>query len=177
MIPEISISPAPPMETMAEPYSPFSSIKFPDNGDDFRPRLLTPPPSSPLRSRHSSSPSSGGYNSDEERFDYNEGLDKQRFEALLQATRERNTGRAQDLRREVTLKAHNAKQSTWISDVHTWLFTNSAHSRATRSLYNQSLDWPSNHLPCSARRPAFISGCSRVFQTVKYDSQRRPSAQ
>ncbi|KAF8349896.1 hypothetical protein F5887DRAFT_942814 [Amanita rubescens] len=110
MIPEISISPAPPMETMAEPYSPFSSIKFPDNGDDFRPRLLTPPPSSPIRTRPSPSPASGGYNSDEERFDYNEGLDKQRFEALLQATRERNTGRAQDLRREVTLKAHNAKQ-------------------------------------------------------------------
>jgi len=107
MIPEISISPAPPMEHTAEPYSPFSSIKFPDNGDDFRPRLLTPPPSSPIRTR---SPSSGGYNSDEERFDYNEGLDKQRFEALLQATRERNTGRAPDLRREVTLKAHNAKQ-------------------------------------------------------------------
>lgn len=125
MIPEISISPAPPMEHTAEPYSPFSSIKFPDNGDDFRPRLLTPPPSSPIRTR---SPSSGGYNSDEERFDYNEGLDKQRFEALLQATRERNTGRAPDLRREVTLKAHNAKQSTWISDVHSWLFTNYAHS-------------------------------------------------
>jgi len=109
-IPEISISPAPPAEPVVEPYSPFSTIKFPDNGDDFRPRLLTPPPSSSLRTRPSSSPSSGGYNSDEERFDYNEGLDKQRFEALLQATRERNAGRAPDLRREVTLKAHNAKQ-------------------------------------------------------------------
>ena len=118
-IPEISISPAPPQELIVEPYSPFSSIKFQDNGDDFRPRLLTPPPSSPRRTRSSSSPSpaSGGYNSDEERFDYNEGLDKQRFEALLQATRERNAKRAPDLRKEVTLKAHNAKQCTCPSDI------------------------------------------------------------
>ncbi|KAK2461766.1 hypothetical protein APHAL10511_006229 [Amanita phalloides] len=109
-VPEISVSPAPPQEPINEPYSPFSSIKYPDNDDGFRPRLLTPPPSSSLRTRHSSSPCSGGYNSDEERFDYNEGLDRYRFEALLQATRERNARRPPDLRREVTLKAHNAKQ-------------------------------------------------------------------
>ncbi|KAF8633948.1 hypothetical protein AX15_001131 [Amanita polypyramis BW_CC] len=109
-IPEIFISPAPPEEPIAEPYSPFASIKYPNKDDGFRPRLLTPPPTSPLRTRPSSSPYSGGYNSDEERFDYNEGLDKQHFEALLQATRERNAKRTPSLLREVTLRAHQTKQ-------------------------------------------------------------------
>jgi hypothetical protein len=103
-IPQISISPAPPQDPVIEPYSPFASIKYPDYSDAFRPRLLTPPPSSPLRS--CSSPG-------EEDFDLNEGLDSQRFQALLQATRERNARKQNDLRREVTLRAHRSKQSKY----------------------------------------------------------------
>jgi len=110
-IPEISISPAPPVEAIIEPYSPFASIKYPDDDDGFRSRLLTPPPSSSFGTRSTpSSSGSVGYDSDEERFDYNEGLDSNRFEALLQATRERNARKGSDLRREVTLRAHRTKQ-------------------------------------------------------------------
>jgi len=101
VVPRISISPAPPQDPVIEPYSPFASIKYPDHHDAFRPRLLTPPPSSPLRS--CSSP-------EDEDCDYNEGLDSQRFQALLQATRERNARKQHDLRREVTLRAHQTKQ-------------------------------------------------------------------
>ncbi|KAM6498283.1 hypothetical protein JOM56_006231 [Amanita muscaria] len=107
-IPQISISPAPPLEPVVEPYSPFASIKYSDDDDGFRSRLLTPPPSSSFG--HRSTPPSSGSDSDEERFDYNEGLDCNRFEALLQATRERNARKGPDLRREVTLRAHRTKQ-------------------------------------------------------------------
>jgi hypothetical protein len=100
-LPRISISPAPPQDPVIEPYSPFASIKYPDYHDAYRPRLLTPPPSSPLRS--CSSP-------EDESFEYNEGLDSQRFQALLQATRERNAKKHHDLRREVTLREHKTKQ-------------------------------------------------------------------
>jgi len=102
-IPQISISPAPPEEPAAEPYSPFPSAL--SAGDDtFRPQHLTPPPTltrferqpSPLRS--SGKPTA-------------KGLEREQFEALLQATRERNSGKKTvDLRREVALKVHKNKQ-------------------------------------------------------------------
>jgi hypothetical protein len=109
-LPHISISPAPPEEPMLEPYSPFSweisPIDYDD--DDFRPRLLTPPatgptskkPLSPLRP--SNSPVVG------------KGLERERFEALLRASRERNSAvgakKTPDLRKEIALKAHKNKQ-------------------------------------------------------------------
>lgn len=113
-LPQISISPPPFEEPVVEPYSPFSSLSTsasrPDE-DAFRPVHLTPPPeltrfhkkkSSPLRPRQDPiSPSKG--------------LERERFEALLQSSRDRNavtaTKKVVDLRKEITLKAHKTKSN------------------------------------------------------------------
>jgi hypothetical protein len=112
-IPEISISPAPPEAISEEPYSPFSPASFviPDVDDEsFRPHHLTPPPTlisprfprqlSPLRPPDSPVVSTG--------------LKRERFEALLRASKERSaavgTKKAADLRKEIALKAHKSKQ-------------------------------------------------------------------
>jgi hypothetical protein len=112
-IPEISISPAPPEAISAEPYSPFSSASFviPDVDESFRPHHLTPPPTlisscfprqlSPLRPPDSPVVSTG--------------LKRERFEALLRASKERSAAvgkkKAADLRKEIALKTHKSKQS------------------------------------------------------------------
>ncbi|KAI0670059.1 hypothetical protein C8Q78DRAFT_1039013 [Trametes maxima] len=96
-------------EPAAEPFSPFSQCSFlSDDHDSFRPTLLSPPPPvavtpkqlSPLRPKDA--PVSG------------KGLERERFEALLQATRERNAAlgskRTTDLRKEIALKVHRNKQ-------------------------------------------------------------------
>lgn len=109
-VPEISVSPAPEESHAPEPYSPFSWASSPvgDDEDGFRPVHLTPPPSSarfikqlsPLRP--SDSPVTG------------QGLERERFEALLKASKERNSAvgakKGTDLRKEIALKAHGKKQ-------------------------------------------------------------------
>lgn len=113
LLPQISISPPPPEEPVVEPYSPFSALSPPsqrEEEDAFRPVHLTPPPNvttfrrqplSPLRPRETVVSSS-------------KGLERERFEALLKASRERNslvgTRKEVDLRKEITLKAHKTKQ-------------------------------------------------------------------
>ncbi|KAJ7919161.1 hypothetical protein B0H13DRAFT_1990634 [Mycena leptocephala] len=107
-VPEISVSLA-PVETLApEPYSPFSWSTTPAGDDDgFRPVHLTPPPTStrfrqlsPLR------PSDA--------LVTGQGLERERFEALLKASKERNSAvgakKGNDLRKEIALKAHGRKQ-------------------------------------------------------------------
>ncbi|KAF5377693.1 hypothetical protein D9615_005231 [Tricholomella constricta] len=108
IVPQISISLAPPEEQVVEPYSPFSAtFTTPSDDNGFRPVHLTPPPTltrfkkplSPLRP-NDTPPAKG--------------LERERFEALLQASRERNVAfgskKAGDLRKEIALKAHKNKQ-------------------------------------------------------------------
>ncbi|KAJ7630672.1 hypothetical protein FB45DRAFT_978948 [Roridomyces roridus] len=110
-VPEISVSLAPELFVVEEPSSPFAwSTVAVDDDDGFRPIHLTPPPTttptrfmkqlSPLRP--ADSPVSG------------HGLARERFEALLQASRERNLAvgakKGNDLRKEIALKAHGKKQ-------------------------------------------------------------------
>jgi len=110
-VPEISVSLAPEESLAPEPYSPFSwaSVNVGhDDDDNFRPVHLTPPPTStrfvkqlsPLRP--SDSPVTG------------QGLERERFEALLKASKERNSAvgakKGTDLRKEIALKAHGRKQ-------------------------------------------------------------------
>ncbi|KAI1797729.1 hypothetical protein LXA43DRAFT_262670 [Ganoderma leucocontextum] len=109
-VPEISISLASPEEPAPEPFSPFSQCTFlSDDYDSFRPTLLSPPPPvamtpkqlSPLRPKDA--PLTG------------KGLERERFEALLQAQRERNAALGSkrsptDLRKEIALKVHKSKQ-------------------------------------------------------------------
>lgn len=114
-IPQISISPAPPEEPVVEPYSPFSSTLTLSDDDAFRPQHLTPPPTltrfgkplSPLRPCGDTAPTKG--------------LERERFEALLQASRERNSAvgpkKAGDLRREIALKAHKNKQGMFLHTI------------------------------------------------------------
>ena len=110
VLPQISISPPPPESPVAVPYSPFSPPSQSDQLDTFRSVHLTPPPRlatfvkrplSPLRPRDSYVPPS-------------KGLERDRFDALLQASKERNAlvgaKKAVDLRKEITLKAHKTKQ-------------------------------------------------------------------
>ncbi|KAF9457094.1 hypothetical protein BDZ94DRAFT_268174 [Collybia nuda] len=108
-IPQISISPAPPEESVVEPYSPFSSTLLLSDDDAFRPQHLTPPPTltgfgkqlSPLRPCDDVTPAKG--------------LERERFEALLQASRAKNstvgTRKGGDLRKEIAMKAHKNKQA------------------------------------------------------------------
>lgn len=107
-LPHIQISLAPPDEYLPEPYSPFScETTTLDEHDGYRPNHLTPPPThakfnalpSPLRP--SPTPEAG------------KGLERERFEALLAASRERNAAGAKkssDLRKEIALKVHKNKQ-------------------------------------------------------------------
>ena len=121
LVPEISISLAPPEEPVPEPFSPFSPKGMvtpvtPVDDDGFRPLLLSPPPTlsprfqrqlSPLRPVDTAAPSKG--------------LERERFEALLKASKERNAalgGRKEiDLRKEIAIKAHKSKQGTSICTV------------------------------------------------------------
>ncbi|GBE77927.1 hypothetical protein BKA93DRAFT_814327 [Sparassis latifolia] len=110
-VPEISISLASPEECRSEPFSPFSPKGqcFPHEEDDssFRATLLSPPPLfsprqlSPLRP--ADSPVKG------------QGLERDRFEAMMRASRERNIAigskRDVDLRKEIAIKVHKSKQA------------------------------------------------------------------
>lgn len=111
-VPEIAISLASPEEPTPEPFSPFSQCSFlSDDQDSFRPVLLSPPPPavvtpkqlSPLRPKDA--PVTG------------KGLERERFEAMLQATRERNAAlgskKTTDLRKEIALKVHRTKQGAY----------------------------------------------------------------
>jgi len=114
-LPQIEISLAPPDEHYPEPYSPFSwANTTSDEIDGYRPKHLTPPPThakfnalpSPLRP--SPTPESG------------KGLERERFEALLNASRERNSAGAKksnDLRKEIALKVHKNKQGMDLVDI------------------------------------------------------------
>ncbi|KAI0757157.1 hypothetical protein C8Q80DRAFT_1215863 [Daedaleopsis nitida] len=108
-VPEISISLASPEEPSPEPFSPFSECSFlSDDSDSFRPTLLSPPPPSAISPRQLSplrpkdAPVTG------------KGLERERFEVLLQASRDRNAAvgskKPTDLRKEIALKVHKSKQ-------------------------------------------------------------------
>ncbi|KAH9486744.1 hypothetical protein JR316_0000809 [Psilocybe cubensis] len=111
-IPQISISLAPPEVPPIEPSSPFSSLAFNTIQDDdgFRAVHLTPPPtiSSFKRVLSPRSP----LNPDPAK--QSKGLDNDRFQALLNATKERSAysgGKKDvDLRKEIALKVHKNKQ-------------------------------------------------------------------
>ncbi|EKM60927.1 uncharacterized protein PHACADRAFT_247154 [Phanerochaete carnosa HHB-10118-sp] len=115
-VPEISISLASPEEPVPEPFSPFSTSGFgspctpatPEDNDGFRSTLLSPPPTSPRFPRQLSPlrpvdvPVCG------------KGIERERFEQLLRASRERNASvggkKSPDLRKEIALKVHRNKQ-------------------------------------------------------------------
>ncbi|CAL1696133.1 unnamed protein product [Somion occarium] len=110
-VPAISISPAPPQEPTYEPFSPFSpfsevNLKEPDSP---RPALLSPPPVLSPRSPRQLSPLRPS-----DAPVHGQGLERDRFEALLRASRERNSAvggkRSPDLRKEIALKVHKSKQ-------------------------------------------------------------------
>lgn len=105
-VPAICISPAPDVTYEDEPESPYACLSPSLADEDGSPRalLLSPPPSasggrlSPL----CDVPVKG------------KGLARERFEALLAASRERNASvgakKATDLRKEIALKQHKSKQ-------------------------------------------------------------------
>lgn len=109
-IPEICISLAPPELPVQEPISPFAPLSpspVKEDFDSFRSALLSPPPIiSPSRAPRLSPLNPSESNG--------KGLDQERFESLLRASKERNSTqgskRSTDLRKEVTLKAHKSKQ-------------------------------------------------------------------
>jgi hypothetical protein len=115
-IPQISISLAPPEELPVEPYSPFAkaSLTIYQDDDSFRPVHLTPPPihSKFVKNRTSDSP--GSPSDSDAGKPSGAGLDRARFEALLNASTKPLPGpkRSADLRREVALKAHRNRQGT-----------------------------------------------------------------
>jgi hypothetical protein len=89
----------------------MSPIRSSGDDDEYRSVLLTPPP---MHSPGRPSPLSPLRPADA--LAKGQGLERERFEALLRASRERNTAiggqrKAHDLRKEVALKAHKTKQS------------------------------------------------------------------
>lgn len=127
-IPEISISLASPEEPACEPFSPFTpgfSPKSPticalkQDDDSFRPSLLSPPPTISPRALSPLRPA--------EFLAKGKGLQRERFEAMLKASKERNAAvgsrKEVDLRKEIALKQHKTKQGKFSSlFVHTKLF-------------------------------------------------------
>lgn len=111
ILPEICISPAPPSEEFVEPFSPFDNVKFAvrDNEDHYRPALLSPPPTTPMSIPRHLSPLSP-----EDAPVKGQGLERERFEKLLQSSRERSAAlgskKAPDLRKELAVKTHKSKQ-------------------------------------------------------------------
>lgn len=110
-IPKISISLAPPEDPVLDPKSPFTSLAFAGqiaDTDGFRPSHLTPPPT-PTGLKRALSPLIPTQDTANGR-----GLDSQRFQALLNATRERSAHNIAkkhvDLRKEIALKVHKNKQ-------------------------------------------------------------------
>ncbi|KAF5382988.1 hypothetical protein D9757_006356 [Collybiopsis confluens] len=110
VLPQITISSAPPDVPLVEPFSPFCSANptlIDDDEDDYRPKLLTPPSTHLKFSPSLPSPLGPTVNKVK-------GLERDRFEALLKATRERNAysqgKRDGDLRKEIALKQHKNKQ-------------------------------------------------------------------
>jgi len=107
-VPFIAISLAPTVEPSREPFSATSPTTPPLQALDrgFKQALLSPlrSPCSPRQSsplRPAESPVSG------------HGLEHDRFDALLKASKERNAAggkRSPDLRKEIALKAHKSKQ-------------------------------------------------------------------
>jgi hypothetical protein len=117
VLPEISISPAPPAEPTQEPFSPFRSshptspTPVPED-DGYRPSLLSPPPVISPRFLRQHSPLCP----DTVRADPDgQGLEADQFKKLLASSRERNGPingkRAPDLRKEIALKVAKNKQS------------------------------------------------------------------
>lgn len=116
-VPTIEISFAPPIETQPEPFSPFTPANasfrecnkdVEDEGDAYRPALLTPPPiHAPGMNMHF-----GGFAMKKQGQGH--GIGEAEFSAMLRASKERSAAaasrRQQDLRKEVTLKAHKNKQ-------------------------------------------------------------------
>jgi hypothetical protein len=109
----VSLAPyqSPPAEEPKSPFQCLSPISPAEEDEGPRSALLTPPPvlspgrPSPLSPlRPSDAPVTGT------------GLERERFEALLKTSRERNAmiggpaRKAQDLRKEIALKAHKSKQ-------------------------------------------------------------------
>ncbi|KAJ7293308.1 hypothetical protein C8J57DRAFT_1111653 [Mycena rebaudengoi] len=110
-VPEISVSLAPEETMVTEPYSPFSwATTFAGDDDTFRPVHLTPPPTgASMKSAKQLSPLRPS-----EATVTGQGLERDRFEALLKASKERNSAvgakKGTDLRKEIALKAHGKKQ-------------------------------------------------------------------
>lgn len=129
-VPIIEISFAPPEEPKKEPFSPFTPTKLnftpsednveDDTEDQYRPTLLTPPPAtSPLR--HGRGVGAGpGLGSKAKGL----GIGDEQFQTLLRASKERSSvatsaaaKKQQDLRKEVTMKAHKNKQGECSDDL------------------------------------------------------------
>jgi len=107
VLPAICISPAPPSENPAEPFSPFDGVHLvpEENADDFRPALLSPPMSIPKHLSPLSPPDAPVKG---------QGLERERFEQLLKSSRERSAAlgnkRSPDLRKELAVKTYKSKQ-------------------------------------------------------------------
>jgi hypothetical protein len=111
ILPEICISPPPPSENLAEPFSPFDNVHFAiaEDEDNFRPALLSPPPSMFMPIPKHLSPLSPP-----DAPVKGQGLERERFEQLLKSSRERSAAlgnkKSPDLRKELALKAYKSKQ-------------------------------------------------------------------
>jgi len=107
ILPEIYISPPPPSEDFAEPFSPFDNMQFAVevDEDNFRPALLSPPIPLPRHLSPLSPPDAPvkGH-----------GLERERFEQLLKSSRERSAAlghkKCPDLRKELAVKTYKSKQ-------------------------------------------------------------------
>ncbi|KDQ63830.1 hypothetical protein JAAARDRAFT_189360 [Jaapia argillacea MUCL 33604] len=110
-VPEIFISFAPPEVPAEEPYSPFAILNpvATREEESYRPTLLSPPPVAAPKFHRQLSPLRPA-----DAPVASKGLERERFEAMLKASKERNSAvgakKALDLRKEIALKAHKSKQ-------------------------------------------------------------------
>jgi hypothetical protein len=111
ILPEICVSPPPPSENLAEPFSPFDGVRVvvEEDENNFRPALLSPPPNMPMSLPKHLSPLSPP-----DAPVKGQGLERERFEQLLKSSRERSAAlgnkRSPDLRKELAVKTYKSKQ-------------------------------------------------------------------
>jgi len=173
-VPVIEISLAPLEESATDHCSPFSwdnkpssgpleeSIDYNNEGDEYRPTYLSPPPT---HVRFAASPKAvsplGLNNMTRSKAGDGKGLDADRFEALLKASRERKVTpvvgpKKEDLRKEILSNAHKNKQSTLlhycISKVVYLYFTD--HSGTPSSVLVQASGAPFAFRYISAKDPS-----------------------
>jgi len=164
-VPKISISPAPPDEPAVEPYSPFMFIPQVSVDDDgFRPVLLTPP----LTVHHIKL--EGAKKHDPRGI----GLESQRFQELLKATREKHSvGLRKELAMKIQKNKHAERRELFLSKLQAPPSPTATMTPNTPpgspSVFHYTLPSPGLMSPFTVFKSVDKDSCEGWIETVYFD--------